>query len=68
MQRKRKLAASGLWPMGDTQGDTAELQKMLSAEKSDADADPLMRSVEAMFRRDGQSPPVFSGDGSVQLR
>lgn len=54
--------------MGDTQGDTAELQKMLSAEKSDADADPLMRSVEAMFRRDGQSPPVFSGDGSVLLR
>lgn len=68
MQRKRKLAASALWPMGDTQGDTAELQKMLSAEKSDADADPLMRSVEAMFRRDGQSPPVFSGDGSVPLR
>lgn len=32
MTRKRKLASSALWPMGDTEADAEQLQKMLAEE------------------------------------
>ena len=41
MQRKRKLASSALWPMGDTESDVAELQQMMSAETTAAEGDPI---------------------------
>ena len=65
MQRKRKLANSALWPMGDTEGDVSELQKMLSGERSTAAGDPLTSSISAMFLRDEQPEPRFASDGSV---
>jgi hypothetical protein len=65
MQRKRKLANSALWPMGDTEGDVSELQKMLSGDQSASDGNPLASSITAMFRRDAQPEPRFAADGSV---
>jgi SWI/SNF-related matrix-associated actin-dependent regulator 1 of chromatin subfamily A len=68
MGRKRRLASSALWPMGDTDGDVDALQKGLGREqRSSAEGDPLRSAVAAMFARDGLSPPVFEGDGSVRV-
>jgi SNF2 family DNA or RNA helicase len=65
MQRKRKLASSALWPMGDTDSDVAELQKMLNAEKATSTEDPLISTVITLFRRDGLGHPAIDTDGSV---
>lgn len=67
MQRKRKLASSALWPMGDTDGDVAELQKLLSAEESRSADDPIISTVSALFERDGIPRPKIASDGSVPL-
>jgi superfamily II DNA or RNA helicase len=70
MQRKRKLAESALWPMGDTGGDADQLQKMLSESAnytSDAGEDPVRRAVRIMFARDGSKPPNWQIDGSVLI-
>lgn len=67
MQRKRRLAASALWPMGDTDADVGELQRMLSGGVVSQSGDPVRGAVAAMFARDGLGEPVWEGDGSVQL-
>lgn len=67
MQRKRRLASSALWPMGDTDADVGELQKMLNVDVSMNDKlDDVVRSaLLATFVRDGAREPVFSKDGSI---
>jgi hypothetical protein len=69
MQKKRNLAESALWPMGDTGSDADQLQKMLaeSASREDPGADPVQRAIEAMFLRDGLTPPNWQSDGSVLI-
>lgn len=67
MQRKRKLANSALWPMGDTEGDVSELHKILAGEQTASHGDPLSSSIAAMFRRDEQPPPRIADDGSVNF-
>lgn len=67
MQRKRKLASSALWPMGDTDADAGELQKTLNAAKSTSVEDPIICSMAALFRRDGMPDPKIQEDGSVPL-
>lgn len=72
MSRKRKLADSALWPMGDTELDAKGLQKGVATGAVDADialgADPVRAAVDAMFARDGQQPPDFERDGSVKYK
>ena len=69
MQKKRNLAESALWPMGDTSTDADQLQRMLSSSVSQlgASGDPLKEAVEAMFNRDGLPMPPWDVDGSVPL-
>ena len=66
MNRKRKLAKSALWPMGDTEGDVAELQKMLNADEQGHSGDPLKAALAAMFRRDAEPFSAIDADGTVQ--
>jgi hypothetical protein len=49
MQRKRNLAESALWPMGDTDSDADQLQKMVS---DGVPVDRRRRSSEASYRSD----------------
>ena len=66
MQRKRNLAQSALWPMGDTQGDVAELQNSLMGGRGGQSVtDPIRVALEAMFGRDQKGIPVYEADGSV---
>lgn len=69
MQRKRNLAESALWPMGDTGGDADQLQKMLSESTSQSadGVDPVKDAIRAMFARDGLAAPDWESDGSVKL-
>jgi len=69
MQRKRNLAESALWPMGDTSADADQLQKMLSesSDRQDSQEEPVKRAINAMFRRDGLEPPQWQPDGSVAV-
>jgi superfamily II DNA or RNA helicase len=67
MQRKRRLASSALWPMGDTEADVAKLQEMLNAEKMTSSEDPVISSVIALFQRDGLPAPAIQADGSVLI-
>jgi SNF2 family DNA or RNA helicase len=69
MQRKRKLARSALWPMGDTQSDVAELQKQLASEQDEPGvADPVRAALDEMFRRDRLGMPTYQADGSVPFQ
>jgi Helicase conserved C-terminal domain len=69
MQRKRKMAESALWPMGDTDGDAAELQRMVvEGTASTATSDePVKGAMAAMFARDGVAMPSWGADGSLKL-
>lgn len=67
MQRKRRLAASALWPMGDTDEDTAELQRSLGNERREERSDALQASIDALFLRDGLPKGRISPDGSILL-
>ena len=67
MQRKRRLAASALWPMGDTDEDAAELQKLLGQDPRKERADALQASIDALFLRDGLPKGKISADGSIRL-
>ena len=56
MTRKRKLASAALWPMGDTDSDAEQLQKMLADGITNADSgDPVHSAIMRTFERD-QSP------------
>lgn len=69
MQRKRRLAESALWPMGDLGSDADELQRMVAegADQSIVDGDPVRAAIIAMFRRDGLEEPHWEEDGSIRL-
>lgn len=65
MARKRRLASSALWPMGDTAEDTAELQRMIAEEQTSSAGNPVTAAMEAMFARDQIPMPKFDSDGSL---
>ncbi len=67
MTRKRRLASSALWPMGDTQEDAAELQRLLKEDRVAEDGDPLSAAMKAMFGRDGLRLPPTATDGSISI-
>ncbi len=67
MQRKRRLARSALWPMGDTQADVGDLHRMLGAEMSVGTQDPLRAALAATFLRDRLSLPEPEEDGSLRF-
>ena len=69
MQRKRKMAESALWPMGDTDGDAAELQRMVveGAASTATSDEPVKNAMAAMFARDGVAMPAWGADGSLKL-
>ena len=72
MNRKRKLADSALWPMGDTESDVEGLQEGVVKEPGPevpvSDTDPVAAALSATFARDGKPAPVFESDGSVEYK
>ena len=64
MNRKRRLATAALWPMGDTQEDASQLQRMLEEGQISNVSDPVSAAMEAMFRRDAIPLPSPLDDGS----
>lgn len=67
MMRKRRLATSALWPMGDVDDDVAALQKGMAAERLGTESDPLGKSMAAMFARDELELPPREADGSYSV-
>ena len=67
MQRKRRLAAAALWPMGDGDGDVAALQQGLATEQGNSTADPVRTAIREMFLRDGLPPAPVDEDGSIPI-
>ncbi len=65
MQRKRRIAAQALWPMGDTEDDAAQLQSMLSSGHESFGGDAVDAAMAAMFARDGLPLPPKETDGSL---
>ncbi len=53
MQRKRRLASSALWPMGDDDGDVSQLQSLLQETVAAFGGDVIKTSMDALFERDG---------------
>lgn len=68
MMKKRRLASSALWPMGDVADDIASLQKGMTSNQMDKLSDPLGNAIEAMFTRDELALPEKQTDGSYILR
>ncbi len=73
MQRKRKLAKSALWPMGDTETDSAGLQQEVGSanaydRESDGQTDIVGNSIKAMFLRDGEPEMIANTDGSIVVQ
>ena len=63
MTRKRKLASSALWPMGDTEADMQQLQELLGSEaSSNGDKDFVRNSIVKMFERDEVVPTEIVDD------
>lgn len=56
MQRKRRLATSALWPMGDEAGDIAQLRQMLEGGEAKSAGDLITNSMRALFQRDDIEP------------
>ncbi|NKM12104.1 ATP-dependent helicase [Rhizobium laguerreae] len=67
MTRKRRLASSALWPMGDTDDDVAALQRLLTAEKATESGDPVSAAMRGMFQRDNLKLPAAAADGSLSI-
>lgn len=67
MTRKRRLASSALWPMGDTQDDVGELQRLIAADAGRAGGDALAIAMKMMFARDQIELPIADADGSLRL-
>ena len=67
MNKKRRLASSALWPMGDTAADAKQLQEMLAesygAESTD---DPVQAAIIKTFERDQYPPPESIGLGAYR--
>lgn len=63
--RKRKLASSALWPMGETEADSEQLQKMLAEDfRSEDQGDPVHSAILRTFERDQVTPPEQRSDRS----
>lgn len=67
MQRKRRIAAQALWPMGDTGDDASQLQSMLSDGAESYGGDAVDAAMAAMFARDGLPLPLRETDGSLVI-
>jgi SNF2 family DNA or RNA helicase len=67
MNRKRRLASSALWPMGDTAEDAAELQEMMSDKAASDVEQPLQAAMIALFSRDGMPMPAAEADGGIRF-
>lgn len=67
MQRKRRLAAQALWPMGDTEGDATQLQELLRGNGTAIGDDAVDAAMRATFERDGLSLPKREVDGSIVI-
>ncbi|NGP18863.1 DEAD/DEAH box helicase [Devosia aurantiaca] len=65
MQRKRRLATSALWPMGDTEADAGDLQRMVADGVTSSGGDAVMSAMTAMFQRDNIPVPALRADGSL---
>jgi SNF2 family DNA or RNA helicase len=65
MQRKRRMAAQALWPMGDTQDDAEQLQGLLGGTASSIGENAVDSAMIGMFTRDGLPLPVRQSDGSM---
>lgn len=53
MNKKRRLASSALWPMGDTDSDAKQLQEMLAANSTGSSTgDPVDVAIIKTFERD----------------
>ncbi|KQX34250.1 hypothetical protein ASD04_16540 [Devosia sp. Root436] len=65
MQRKRRLATSALWPMGDTEADASDLQRMVADGVTSSGGDAVMSAMTAMFLRDNIPVPALRADGSL---
>lgn len=68
MTRKRRLASSALWPMGDTEEDANQLQAMLADGETASAGDPVKIAMELMFQRDGAQIEHIHPDGSIAYR
>jgi superfamily II DNA or RNA helicase len=68
MTRKRRLANSALWPMGDTNEDVGRLQQMLADGGTATSGDPVGVAMEVMFQRDGALLEERNKDGSISYR
>lgn len=68
MTRKRRLASSALWPMGDTEEDAGQLQAMLVDSGTVTSDDPVGVAMELMFQRDGALLEKRNKDGSISYR
>ena len=67
MTKKRKLASAALWPLGDTDADAQQLQKMLSEEVRSKDSeDPIKSAILRTFERDQLPFPQRLSDGSYR--
>ena len=67
MQRKRRLAARALWPMGDTEADAEGIQNGLNRSGSTTGGDPVDAAMRAMFARDRVQFPEIEADGSIVI-
>lgn len=65
MTRKRRLASSALWPMGDTEEDTSRLQQMLADGTGQLTQDPVRSAMTMMFKRDDIPLSQSNSDGSI---
>lgn len=67
MTRKRKLATSALWPMGDTESDAEMLQRLLAEEiETEVAKDPIASAMIKMAERDNTAPPEPRVGGSYK--
>ena len=65
MTRKRRLASSALWPMGDTEQDASRLQQMLADGIGQLTQDPVQSAMTMMFKRDDIPLSHSNSDGSI---
>lgn len=69
MQRKRRMAAQALWPMGDTADDMQSIYAGLDAGSNELrGADPVNSAIQAMFARDGMPSVSADARGAYALR
>lgn len=67
MQRKRKMASSALWPMGDTQADADGLQQQVIDSGRAHEGATLHQALAQMFERDGYRFPDWEIDTPLLL-